>query len=139
MLKIHHVKSIQIRSFFWSVFHLIWTEYGNIRSISPYSVQIRENTYQKKTTHLDTFHAVIISGSKLAIISGSLGRLSNNSWFLWKFRTFKWDIKLYGSLPEKCPNREFFLVHIFLYSDWTQENTDQKKTPYLDTVHTVDA
>ena len=117
--------------------HLDWirkyTEYLSV--LSPNT----GNTYQKKTTHLDTFHAVIISGSKLAIISGSLGRLSNNSWFLWKFRTFKWDIKLYGSLPEKCPNREFFLVHIFLYSDWTQENTDQKKTPYLDTVHTVDA
>ena len=39
-------------------------------------------------------------------------------------------------LREKCPNMEFFLVCIFLYSDWIrrslylvriQENTDQKK------------
>ena len=30
-------------------------------------------------------------------------------------------------LREKCPNMEFFLGRIFLYSDWTQENTDQKK------------
>ena len=42
-----------------------------------------------------------------------------------------------SSLREKYPNTEFFLVHIFLYSDWIrrftntgiQENTDQKKLP----------
>ena len=27
-------------------------------------------------------------------------------------------------LREKCPNTEFFLVRIFLYSDWIQENAD---------------
>ena len=37
------------------------------------------------------------------------------------------------SLREKCPNTEFFLVRIFLYSVRVQENTDQKKNPYLDT------
>ena len=36
------------------------------------------------------------------------------------------------SLSEKCPNTKFFLVRIFLYSDWIhsvriQENMDQKK------------
>ena len=31
------------------------------------------------------------------------------------------------SLREKCPKTEFFLVRIFLYLDWIQENTDQKK------------
>ena len=44
----HCVKSVQIRSFFWSVFSRIRTEYGEIRSISPYSVRMRENTDQKK-------------------------------------------------------------------------------------------
>ena len=29
-------------------------------------------------------------------------------------------------LREKCPNTEYFLVRIFLYSDWIQENTYQK-------------
>ena len=29
-------------------------------------------------------------------------------------------------LPEKCPNMELFLVLMFLYSDWIQENKDQK-------------
>ena len=41
------VKSVQIWSFFWSVFSSIWTEYGEIRSISPYSDQMLENTDQK--------------------------------------------------------------------------------------------
>ena len=31
------------------------------------------------------------------------------------------------SLREKCPNTEFFLVSIFLHSDWINENTDQKE------------
>ena len=30
-------------------------------------------------------------------------------------------------LLEKCPNTDFSLVRIFLYSVWIQENTDQKK------------
>ena len=33
--------------FSWSVFLRIWTKYENIRSIYPYSVQMRENTDQK--------------------------------------------------------------------------------------------
>ena len=48
MWSIHCVKSVQIRSFFWSVFFCIRTEYGNLRSKSPYSVRIQENTDQKK-------------------------------------------------------------------------------------------
>ena len=39
----HCVKSVQIRSFFWSVFSRIWT------IISPYSVRMRENTDQKNS------------------------------------------------------------------------------------------
>ena len=39
---------VQIRSFFWSVFSHIWTEYGEILRISLYSVRMRENTDQKK-------------------------------------------------------------------------------------------
>ena len=31
------------------------------------------------------------------------------------------------SIREMCPNTEFFLVRIFLYSVRIQENTDQKK------------
>ena len=42
------MKSVQIRSFFCSVFPRIRTEYGEILRISPYSVRIRKNTDQKK-------------------------------------------------------------------------------------------
>ena len=45
--QIHCVKSVQIRSIFWSVFSRIWTEYGEILRISPYSARMWENTDQK--------------------------------------------------------------------------------------------
>ena len=54
------VKSIQIRSFFLSVFSCIWTEYRDLLCKFPYSVRIQKNTDQKKTPYFDTFHAVII-------------------------------------------------------------------------------
>ena len=60
----HCVKSVQIQSFFWSIFSCIRTEYGDIlrteykeilrispysvRSIPPYSLRIQGNTDQKK-------------------------------------------------------------------------------------------
>ena len=43
----HCVKSVQIQRFFWFIFSYIWTEYGDIHRISPYSVRMRENTDQK--------------------------------------------------------------------------------------------
>ena len=45
---LHCVKHAQIRSFLWSVISRIRTEYGEILCIYPYSVQMRENTDQKK-------------------------------------------------------------------------------------------
>ena len=45
----HSVKCVQIRSFFWSVFSRVRTEYGEIRSIPPYSFRMRENTDQKNS------------------------------------------------------------------------------------------
>ena len=51
------MKSVQIRSFFWSVFSRIRTEYRDLRSKSPYLVRIRE-TQTRKTSVLDTFHKV---------------------------------------------------------------------------------
>ena len=45
--KKHWVKSVQIRSCFLSVFSCIRTEYVDLRSKSPYSIQIQENTDQK--------------------------------------------------------------------------------------------
>ena len=43
----HCVKSAQIRGYFWLVFSCNRTEYVGILRISPYSVQIQENTSQK--------------------------------------------------------------------------------------------
>ena len=37
--------------FFWSVFSRIRTKYGEIQSISPYSVRLRENTDQKNSEY----------------------------------------------------------------------------------------
>ena len=51
----HCVKSVQIWSFFWSVFSCIWTEYGNLFRKYLYSVQIQENTDQKKLRILKLF------------------------------------------------------------------------------------
>ena len=44
----HCVKRVRIRRFFWFVSSHIRTEYGEIRSISPYLVRMRENADQKK-------------------------------------------------------------------------------------------
>ena len=44
---IHCVKSVQIGSYFWSVFSCIRTEYGDLFRKSLYSVRIQENTDQK--------------------------------------------------------------------------------------------
>ena len=58
LLRHNCVKSVPIRSFFCSVFPWICTEYGDLQSKSTYSVQIQENTDQKKILYLDNFHAV---------------------------------------------------------------------------------
>ena len=43
----HCMKSVQIRSYFWSVLSCIRTEYGDLLRKSLYSYQIQENTDQK--------------------------------------------------------------------------------------------
>ena len=49
------MKIAQIRSFFWSVFSCIWTEYEEILRISPYLVRMQENADQKKLRILTLF------------------------------------------------------------------------------------
>ena len=44
----HCLECVQTRSFFWSVFPRIRTEYGEILRIYTHSIRIRENTDQKK-------------------------------------------------------------------------------------------
>ena len=55
------VKSVRIRSYSGPHFSLIWTEYGEILPISPYSVQMRENPGKMRTRitpNTNTFYAV---------------------------------------------------------------------------------
>ena len=54
----HSVKSVQIRSFSWSVFSHIRTEYGEILRIPAYSFRMREKNGPEKTPYLDTLHSV---------------------------------------------------------------------------------
>ena len=49
--------SIPNLEFFWSAFFRIWTEYGKIRSISPYSAWMQENT-EHKNSEYEQFYAV---------------------------------------------------------------------------------
>ena len=46
--------------------------------------------------------------------------------------SFAKNIEKNYSLREKCPNSEFFLVRIFLHSDWIRRDT-----PHLDTFHAL--
>ena len=47
--------------FLWSVFSHIQTEYGEIQSISPYSVQMREDTDKKSSKYSPFSRSVYIS------------------------------------------------------------------------------
>ena len=65
----HCVKSVQLRSYFWSVFSCIPTEYGDLLCKSPYSVRIQENTDQRKPRIRTIFTQCRqkFSGSKLPV------------------------------------------------------------------------
>ena len=77
------VKCVQIRSFFWSLFSRIRTEYGEIRSISPYSVQMRENTDQKKLPIWTLFtHCVLwYSYQDVYFLVIFLDNITSKRWF----------------------------------------------------------
>ena len=59
LLKVHCVKSVQIRSFFWSIFSHVWTEYGDLN----YSVQMQQNMDQKKLRIWTLFYVVVYYSS----------------------------------------------------------------------------
>ena len=46
---------------FWSVFSRIWTEYGEVLRISPYSVRMRENTDQNNSEYEYFLRSVVIT------------------------------------------------------------------------------
>ena len=63
----HYVKSVQIRSIFWSVFSCIRTEYGYLLRKSPYSVRIQGNTDQKKL-RIWTLFTKCTSNNQLSLV-----------------------------------------------------------------------
>ena len=61
----HCVESVQIRSYFWSVFSRIRGEYGEIRSIWSVFSRIRGEYGPEITPNLDNFHAVMVLPQKI--------------------------------------------------------------------------
>ena len=59
-------KKCLISEIFWSVFSCIWTEYGEMLRISPYSVQMRENTDQKNSEYEHFSSSVLDVGQSRA-------------------------------------------------------------------------
>ena len=79
----HCVKSVQIRSFFWSIFSCIRTEYVVLLCKSPYSVQIQENADQKNSV-FELFDVVKLRFQNRTF--DSVKNLSCNSKLETKFR-----------------------------------------------------
>ena len=63
------MKSVQMRTFFWSLFSSIRTEYAHLRNTSPFSVQIQENTDHKKLHIRTLFTHWNIQGLKFLILA----------------------------------------------------------------------
>ena len=68
------VKSVQIRSYFWSIFSCIRTEYGDLRNKSPYSVRMQQNMDQKQLRIWTAFtqcliFAFVSNGSNISVNS----------------------------------------------------------------------
>ena len=62
---VHYVKNVQIRSFFWSVFSCIRTEYAG--KYGP-----------EKTPYLDTFQAVAMK--KMMVVTAKFSRTPGENW-----------------------------------------------------------
>ena len=89
-LKLHCVKSVQIRSFLRSVFSRTRTKYGDLRS----TAYAYHNNFPKLSL-LNYYQ----KGCKL---------------YMFLRNCFKYTLR------EKCPNTEFFLVRSLSHSDWIQ-------------------
>ena len=63
------MKSVQMRTFFWSLFSTIRTEYADLRNLSPFSAQIQENTDHKKLRIRTLFTQWNIQGLKFLILA----------------------------------------------------------------------
>ena len=57
---------------FWSAFSRIWTEYGEMLRISPYSVRMGENAGKMRTRitpNIDTLYVVIVKNTWVLVLS----------------------------------------------------------------------
>ena len=111
LTNIHNISLSEKRpcsKLFWSVFCHIWTEYGEILCISPYSVPMRENTHHK-TPNTDTFYALHLH--KIYRNIYKILTYSLNSTVAISKIIDKPDVKL---LLEKGNFRTFFLDKILL-------------------------
>ena len=79
---LHCLKSLQIRSYFWSLFSRIRTEYGEIRSIEvSLRIQSECGKYGPEITpYVETFHAVL--GLVIVIIVFDSDRTSSSATLL---------------------------------------------------------
>ena len=100
--KYHCVKSVQIQSFFWSIFSCIRTENTKI--------------WTRKTSYSDTFHAVHRSCTSSLLIS-SANQLSDltNCWYCGRSNPL---ILLYFSLSSCQINFFENILNIFLHADF---------------------
>ena len=53
---------------FWSVLSRIWTEYREIRSIFPYSVQMQENTDQNNSKYGQFLRSMSLSYKSIEMV-----------------------------------------------------------------------
>ena len=67
---------------FWSVFFRIWTEYGKVRIILPYSVRMRENTEQNNSEygHFSRSDIYLITSITIDLITIYLMHSWQNQW-----------------------------------------------------------
>ena len=63
------MKSVQIRSFSWSLFSCIWAEYGDLRGQSSYLFQIQENKDQKKLRIWTIFTQWLLFDKSIIVIN----------------------------------------------------------------------
>ena len=65
-------KKCRYSELFWSAFSRIWTEYGEMLRISPYSVRMGENAGKMRTRitpNIDTLYVVIVKNTWVLVLS----------------------------------------------------------------------
>ena len=124
------------KSFYYAIVSLLssytaWkvSKYGVISGLHFPVFGLNTGKYGPEITlYLDNFHAVWVFLFSSLLISSTYSEslntvpdtlFSGSYYFLCTFL-------YYLTLREKRPNTELFLVGIFPYLDWIQENTDQK-------------